>query len=265
LTAAGAPIQLDEWLKEEDHTVNAYGAKAGVEGGGSCRRGLVEGDILIMCNKTCAVPLLDLGSDILGSKASPRSAGSTSSKKGPLRTPLILSHLDIRTMFPPVAQICTPHKLATEQVMEDEIAVQAKEELVVARRVQALPEKFATAANDKFLTAKEKDVRWVIDQPTYSTKVPIAIMEEAATHPVSPEFSLESHAVKRGSKRWASTRLERIFTQIKEQERIADTASTLALSLWNSDQLPRHQTSPLLPVHAPDSTPVELAIPGAAS
>jgi hypothetical protein len=49
--------------------------------------------------------------------------------------------------------------------------------------------------------------------------------------------------------------------QIKEQEQIADTMSGLALSLQNAGQLPRYQTSPLLPVHAPDPTPMELAFP----
>ena len=89
--------------------------------------------------------------------------------------------------------------------MEDKMALQAKEELSAAGRVKALQEKFAMAANHKFLTAKEKEVLWVADQPTYFTKASIAIMEEAAPHPVSPEFHLESCAVKRGSKHWATT------------------------------------------------------------
>jgi hypothetical protein len=208
-----------------------------------------------MCNKTCTVPLSHLGSDILGSKASPRCAGFTSSKKSPLRSPSIICCLDIHTMFSPVARICTPHKLATEQGIKDKIAVQVKEEPAVAGRVQALWEKFVTAANNIFLMVKEKEVCWVADQSTYSTKAPIAIMEEAAPHPVSPEFSLESRTIKRGSKYRASTRLERMSAQIKEQEWIADmTTSPLALSLWNSGQLTRHQTLPFLPVHAPDST-----------
>jgi hypothetical protein len=122
-----------------------------------------------MCNITCSVPLSHLGSDILGNKATPRSAGHTPSKKGPLQTPPIIRHLEIRTMFPHVTWICTPHKLATEQVMEDKMALQAKEELAAAGRVKA-QEKFAMAANHKFLTAKEKEVLWVADQPTYFTK-----------------------------------------------------------------------------------------------
>jgi hypothetical protein len=162
-------------------------------------------------------------------------------------------------MSPHVAQICTPHKLATEQVMEDKISAQAKEKLAVTGWVQALWEKFTKAVNNKFLTAKEKEVRWVADQPTYSTKAPIAIMEEAAPYPISPEFPLKSCTVKKGSKYWVSTLLERMSSKIKEQERIADSASALALSFWNSGQLPRHRTSPPLPVHAPDSTPVEPA------
>ncbi len=164
-------------------------------------------------------------------------------------------------MFPPVVQICTPYKLATEQAMEDKIAVQAKEELVFAGWVQALWEKFAMATNNKSVTAKEKEVRWVADQPTYSTKAPNAIMEEVALHRISPEFPLESCAVKRGSKYRASTHLGRMSTQNKKQEWIAYTLSALVLSLWNAGQLPEHQTSPLLPVHAPDPTPVELATP----
>jgi hypothetical protein len=103
-------------------------------------------------------------------------------------------------MFPPVAQICTPHKLAAEQLMEDKMALQAKEELAVPRQMQAPWEKFAADENNKFLMAKEKEVHWVADQPTYSTKSPIAIMEEAAPHPILPEFSLKSCSVKRESK-----------------------------------------------------------------
>ncbi len=261
MTAAGVLIWLDKWLKEEDHTINEYRAKAGIKDGGSHRRGLIDEDIVNMCNKTYAVPLSHLGSDIHGREASPRSTGSTSSKKGPLWTLLIIRHPDICTMFLPVAWICTPRKLATEQALEDKIAVQAKEELVVAGWVQALWEKFAMAANNKFATAKEKEVCWVADPSTYSTKAPNAIMEEAAPHPVFPEFSLKSRAVKSGSKHRVSTRLERMSAQIKEQERIADTTSALALSLRNTGQLPGHQTSPLLPVHAPDPTPVEMATP----
>ena len=56
LMAARALIQLDEWLKEEDHTFNEYGAKAGIGGGGSHRGGLVEGDIFNMCNKHALYP-----------------------------------------------------------------------------------------------------------------------------------------------------------------------------------------------------------------
>jgi hypothetical protein len=138
LTAVGAPIRLDKWLMEEDHTANEYGAEAGIGDGVSCGRGLVDEDIVNMCNKTCAVPLSHLVSDIRGREASSRSTGSTSSKKVLLQTPLIIRHPDIRTMFPPVAQICPPYELATEQAMEDKIAVQAKEESVVAGRVQAL-------------------------------------------------------------------------------------------------------------------------------
>ncbi len=157
--ASRAPIRLEELLEEEEEKVNENGGMAGIGEGGSCCGGLVEGNMLNMCNKTCSVPLSHLGSDVVGNEASPRSAGSIPSKRGPLRTPLIICHLDICTMFPPVAQICTPHVLATKQVMEDELAVQAKEELSVAERVQALREKFAAAANNKFLAAKEKEVR----------------------------------------------------------------------------------------------------------
>jgi hypothetical protein len=138
LTASGAPIQLDEWLEEEDHMVNEYGAEAGIRGGGSCRGGPVEGDILNMCNKTCSVPLSHLGSDILDNKATPRSTGFIPSKKGLLRILSIVRQSDIHTMFPPVEQIFTPHELATEKVMEDKMAVKAKEELAVAGWAQAL-------------------------------------------------------------------------------------------------------------------------------
>jgi hypothetical protein len=112
---------------------------------------------------------------------------------------LIIRHPDIHTMFPPVAQIHTPCKLATEQAIEDKIAAQAKEELAVVGHVQALWEKFTAAANNNSVTAKEKEVRWVADQPSYSTKAPNAIMEEVALHPVSPEFPLKSCAITRGS------------------------------------------------------------------
>ncbi len=106
--------------------VNANRVKAGIGVGGSCCGGFVEGNILSMCNKTCSVPLSHLGSAILVSKASSRSAGFIPSKKGSLQTPSIIRHLDIRTMFSPFVWSYTPHKLATEQVMEDKMAVQAK-------------------------------------------------------------------------------------------------------------------------------------------
>ncbi len=263
LTASRVPIRLEEWLEKEEDKFNEDRGEAGIRDGGSRCRGLVDENMLNMCNKTCSVALSHLGSDILGNKATPRSAGPTPSKKGPLWMLSIIQHSDIHTIFPPVARICTPNKLATEYVMEDEdeMALQAKEELAVAGRVQAFQEKFSVAANDKFLMANEKEVCWVADQPTYSTKATFAIMKEAAPHPLFPEFHLKSCAVKKGSKHRASTCLERMSAQIKEQERIMDTTSALAVLLWNPGQLPGHQNPLPLPVHAPDSTPVEPATP----
>jgi hypothetical protein len=161
--ASRAPIWLEEWLEEEEDKVNEDGGGAGIGNGGSCCRGLIDENMLNMCNKTCSVALSHLGSDIFGNEAIPRLAGPTPSKKGPLWMPSIIRNFDIHTIFSPVARICTLHKLATEQVIKDKMALQAKEELAVAGRVQALWEKFSVAANNEFLMAREKEVRWVAD------------------------------------------------------------------------------------------------------
>jgi hypothetical protein len=69
LTVSGALVWLDKWLEEEEDKVNENGGGAGVRVGGSCCRGLVEGNMLNMCNKTCSAPLSHLGSYIHGNKA----------------------------------------------------------------------------------------------------------------------------------------------------------------------------------------------------
>jgi hypothetical protein len=45
-------------------------------------------------------------------------------------------------------------------MMEDKLALQEREKQAVAMRVQTLWEKFTAAANEKYLTTKEKEVRW---------------------------------------------------------------------------------------------------------
>jgi hypothetical protein len=98
LAASSALIWLDEWPEEEENKLDENGGRAGIGDGGSCFGCLVEGNMFNMFNKTCSVPLSHLGSDILGNEASPRLAGPIPSKKGPLRTPSIIRHLDIHTM-----------------------------------------------------------------------------------------------------------------------------------------------------------------------
>jgi hypothetical protein len=103
-----------------------------------------------MCNKTCAMPLPP---DVIGHKTGKLIASPlTPNKKG--------SSWDTCTMFPPATRIWTPQELAAKRMMEDKLALQEREKQAVAVQVQMLWEKFTAAANEKYLTTKEKEVHW---------------------------------------------------------------------------------------------------------
>jgi hypothetical protein len=97
-------------------------------------------------------------------------------------------------------------------MMEDEIAHQAKEEQAVTGQVQALWEKFAMAANKKYLSKKEKKVCWSVDEPECTPKSSNAIMEEG-TPSSGPLVSLYVSCMgKQGSKHQASTGFDKVTT-----------------------------------------------------
>jgi hypothetical protein len=166
-------------------------------GGGLGSRGNGLGvNTINTCNKTClALPLAHLGSDASGTTVYPC---STPSAKGGQRSLLAIWHLDIRLMFPPVAGKLNSQERARELMMEEELALQAREQQAVAGQVQALQEKFSAAANEKCLPAQEPEVRWVGAQSGLPSKAPDAIMAEATL--TLPGIQPELGAVKRGSR-----------------------------------------------------------------
>jgi hypothetical protein len=95
-------------------------------------------------------------------------------------------------------------------MMEDEIACQTKEEQAVAGQVQALWEKFAAAANKKYLSTKEKEVRWSVDKPERASKKLDAIMKEATPSSGPPVSWHVSCAGKQGSMHQSSTGLAKV-------------------------------------------------------
>jgi hypothetical protein len=91
-----------------------------------------------MCNKTCDVPHAHSNdSQLKNWKTSPKFSSSTP------------CHADLRTIFPIVAQACTQEEHARDEMVEEEIAQQEREEQVTADRFQARKEKFAAAADTK--------------------------------------------------------------------------------------------------------------------
>jgi hypothetical protein len=82
-------------------------------------------------------------------------------------------------------------------------------------------EQFAAAAGEKI--SKERVVGWLPDAPDVYTRSPNIPMEDSGT--------LVPKGRKRGSKSCKATKLNRLNAQIKEQERLADTALALAISL----------------------------------
>jgi hypothetical protein len=155
MTAPGVPIWLDNWLEEKEDKVvddrgNAGGGRLGSHGDG------LGVNTINMCNKTClALPLAHLGSNASGATVYLRSTPSTKEGQQSL---LAIWHSDIWRMFPPVARKLTPQEQARVLMMEEEIALQTREQQAVARQVQALWEKFAAAANEKCLPAQEPEV-----------------------------------------------------------------------------------------------------------
>ncbi len=71
--------------------------------------------------------------------------------------------------------------------------------------------------------SKEREVRWLSDALDVSTGSPNTLMEDADTN--APK------GCNRGSKSQKATKIDRLNAQIKEQERLADTAQALATSL----------------------------------
>ncbi len=86
-----------------------------------------------MCNETCNPPLLTIG-DVVSTFKTPTKHSS-----------LTPCYTNTRTLFPAVAHTQTPQELATDQMMEEDIALQSKEEQATAAHVQVLKEKSAAA------------------------------------------------------------------------------------------------------------------------
>jgi hypothetical protein len=195
MTAPRVPIWLDDWLEEEEEEVNNDRGDAGGRGLGSCGNGLGV-NMINMCNKTClALPLAHLGSNASGATVYPC---STPSAKGGERLLSAIQHSDIWLIFPLMARKLTTQERARELMMEEEIALQEKENQVVAGRVQALREKFSPTANEKCSPAGEPEVHWVGAQPGLPSEAPDAVMMEATLTLLG--IQPEPGAVKRGSR-----------------------------------------------------------------
>ncbi len=110
--------------------------------------------------------------------------------------------------------------------MEEEIALQLKEEQATAACIQVHKEKPAAAASEKI--AKEKEVRWVPDAvPGISPDPPNVLMEDS---PEDADTGV-SAGYNWGSKYRKATKINRLNAQLKEQERLVNTAQAYAASL----------------------------------
>jgi hypothetical protein len=199
-----------------------------------------------MCNKTCNPPLLIVG-DLVSTFKTPTK-----------RTSLTPCYNNIRTLFPVVAHARIPQELAMDQMMEEEIALQSKEEQPTTARVQVLKEKSAAAVREKI--AKEKEVRWVTDAvPGISPGSPDVFMEDSPKTRMEDADTGVSAGYNRGSKYHKASNIDWLNAQQKEQERQADTAQAYASSL----QVPtagNAQYDTLVPL---DGSPVVVDIPRA--
>jgi hypothetical protein len=239
LTHSGVAIWLEDWLRTvsgealEDGT--ALGDQRGLseeladerQGGAEVERSRYSlgslGGIVnnTMCNKTCSSlpPHLGDGMSTLRSEKAPPSRSSAGTR-------------DIRTLFPAASRTRTPQELAMKRAVEENIASLEAKEQALAVRVEVLREQFAADAREK--TAAEREVRWSPEASVVSASRPNEPM-----HPSTPGVTGRN----RGSKSWRATKIDRLNAQIKEQERLADTAKALAASLRVPSGAPKAPTT----------------------
>ena len=159
-------------------------------------------------------------------------AGRVSSSLLPKK--LALRQPDICSSFPALARTRTSQEIAVDQMMEDEIKCQSQKERDIAARVQKLREKFSDAAQLK-MNVQGKELRWSTQgQDGTKDKVKEQI-SDAESGRAAKDDQLSPPSITRGHRGKKATKLVKLQTQLMEQERIAATATALAVSLRTSE------------------------------
>jgi hypothetical protein len=113
---------------------------------------------------------------------------------------------------------CTPDKIAAAKFMDEEGVLQERAEEARIARMQARKEKFDNAA--KLTVAKEKGVRWSSDEPMVAMLQPDNSMATADTLDKLCDGTIPK-APKRGSNSRRAAALEKLTSQLNEQDKVA--------------------------------------------
>ena len=219
-------IRVSDWLDGQGHGGN--GEEPGrSDGQGASGRDRDSGGVALtlnMCNKTCPIVSTQI------SEATSQVPLATPTPTLPPRS----RHTDIRLLFPPVPRKLTPREQATDEMMERELEEQAAERGATSLRVQALRQKFEESARERLSSAgkatnpagRKSEVHGDTDHPTL-------LMSETSLEVVSHHTSRRPPS--RGSQHRSTTRsareIERLSSQLQDQERIRDSSAAAAATL----------------------------------
>jgi hypothetical protein len=130
-------------------------------------------------------------------------------------------------MFPAM-RACTPDKTAATKFMDEESVLQERAEETCVARMQARKEKLVDAA--KLMVTKEKGVCWSPHEPAVATLQLDNSMAMADTLDKLCDGTIQK-APKCGSNSRRAAALEKLTSQLNEQDKVAASATALATSL----------------------------------
>jgi hypothetical protein len=118
----------------------------------------------------------------------------------------------------------TPDKIAATKFMDEESILQERAEEARVARMQARKEKFGNAA--KLMVAKEKGVCWSSHEPMVVMLQPDNSMGTADTLDKLCDGTIPK-ALKRGSNSMRAAAVEKLTSQLNEQDKVAASATAL--------------------------------------
>ncbi len=151
-----------------------------------------------------------------------RTQKAETSQKNSSSTPC---HTDLRTISATIARARTQEERARDEMVEEEIVWQKREEQATAAWFQARKEKFATAADANINGFRYKDNH-------RKTKRQDVVMKDVGSSP--------HPGLRRGSKICKAIKTGRIDTQLIKQKCLAELA--ISLASWLKDRLGPHKT-----------------------